>query len=92
MGEAVLCGVLGCIRLVEDGYVSYDGSVLEVGLLRDLGGWVRKDVYEDGTIYVYNTTVDGNGISRWPGPGDGRALAVAAISLLTLGENSVSWI
>jgi hypothetical protein len=49
------------LRLVEDGYVSYDG-VAEVGLLRDCGGAVEVRSFEDGTIYIYRDSACGNGV------------------------------
>ena len=66
-----VCRVLECTdgvvtaRLVEDGYVSYEGGVLEVGLLRDYGGWVGKKEFEDGTIYIYSSNVNGNGLFEY---------------------------
>jgi len=50
------------IRLAEDGYVSYGGGVLEVGLLRDCGGAVGVREFEDGKIYVYQGSACGNGV------------------------------
>ena len=49
------------LRLVEDGYVSYDG-VAEVGLLRDCGGAVEVRSFEDGAIYIYRGGACGNGV------------------------------
>jgi len=50
------------LRLVEDGYVSYENNVAEVGLLRDCGGVVDVRRFEDGTVYVYRSNVCGNGV------------------------------
>ena len=49
------------LRLIEDGYVSYNG-VAEVGLLRDCGGAVEVRNFEDGTIYIYRGGACGNGV------------------------------
>lgn len=67
-GSADSCGIAECtdgrvtIRLVEDGYVVFERNTLELGLLRDVGGWVEKREFEDGVIYVYNRNIDGNGL------------------------------
>jgi len=50
------------LRLGEDGYVSYEGDVLEVGLLRDCGGAVEVREFEDGKIYIYRSNVCGSGV------------------------------
>jgi len=50
------------LRLVEDGYVSYENNVVEVGLLRDCGGVVDVRSFEDGTVYIYRNSVCGNGV------------------------------
>lgn len=50
------------MKLVEDGYVSVENGNVEIGLLRDYGGWVEKREFEDGTIYIYSENVNGNGI------------------------------
>lgn len=61
-------GVVRCVdggvelRLIEDGYVVYEGGRVEVGLLRDVGGWVDKKVFEDGAIYIYTVNMGGNGV------------------------------
>ena len=66
-GEVGGGGVFECygggvvLRLVEDGYVSYENG-LEVGLLRDCGGAVDVRRFEDGTVYVYRSNVCGNGV------------------------------
>jgi hypothetical protein len=51
------------LRLVEDGYVSYEGGVLEVGLLRECGGAEEVREFEDGTVYVYRRSVCNSGVS-----------------------------
>jgi hypothetical protein len=50
---------------MEDGYVSYESGVLEVGLIRDYGGWIEKKEFEDGVLYIYNTNVNGNGVFEY---------------------------
>jgi hypothetical protein len=50
------------LRLVEDGYVSYGGGVLEVGLLRECGGADEAKDFEDGAVYIYRHNVCGNGV------------------------------
>ena len=50
------------LRLAEDGYVSYEDGVVEVGLLRDCGGAVETRTFEDGTIYIYRSNVCNNGV------------------------------
>ena len=50
-----------CLRLVEDGYVYLNGGV-EVGLLRDYGGYVEVRSFEDGALYIYSGNVNGNGV------------------------------
>lgn len=50
------------LRLVEDGYVSYEGGVAEVGLLRDCGGAVELRTFEDGVVYIYRDGVCGSGV------------------------------
>ena len=49
------------LRLMEDGYVSYNG-VAEVGLLRDCGGVAEVRSFEDGAIYIYRGSACGNGV------------------------------
>jgi len=49
------------IRLSEDGYVSYEGGEVEVGLLRDCGEAEVRD-FEDGKIYIYRMNACGNGV------------------------------
>ena len=79
------------LRLVEDGYVSYGGGVLEVGLLRDCGeGEVRE--FEDGVVYVYRRNVCGNGVFRsevpvvYSGPGQVFSMATfGSIFLIVVG-------
>lgn len=68
--ECVVAG--GVLRLVEDGYVYYDGASVKVGLLRDAGGWVSKEVYEDGAVYIYAKNIDGNGVFAADGEVDSR--------------------
>ena len=69
-GSADNCDIAECtdgnvtIRLVEDGYVVF-GEALELGLLRDVGGWVEKREFEDGVIYVYNRNIDNNGLFNY---------------------------
>jgi hypothetical protein len=41
------------LRLGEDGYVSYESGVLEIGLLRDCGGADEVRQFGDGVLYVY---------------------------------------
>lgn len=50
------------LKLSEDGYVSYENDVAEVGLLRDCGGAVEVRQFGDGTVYIYNTNVCSNGV------------------------------
>jgi len=50
------------LRLVDDGYVSYENGVAEVGLLRDCGGAAEVRSFEDGTIYIYRNSVCSNGV------------------------------
>jgi len=50
------------LRLVEDGYVSYEDGVAEVGLLRDCGGVAEVRSFEDGAIYIYRDNACGNGV------------------------------
>lgn len=70
-GSADNCDIAECtdgrvtIRLVEDGYVVFERGALELGLLRDVGGWVEKREFEDGVIYVYNRNIDGNGLFNY---------------------------
>lgn len=70
-GSVDNCDIAECtdgftIRLVEDGYVVFERGVLELGLLRDVGGgWVYKREFEDGVIYVYNRNIDGNGLFNY---------------------------
>ena len=49
------------IRLVEDGYVSYEDGGVEVGLLRDCGADGVRD-FGDGAVYIYKRNVCGNGV------------------------------
>jgi len=66
-----LCRVLECTdgrvttKLIEDGYVVYEGGVLEVGLTKDYGGWVEKREFEDGVLYIYSNNVNGNGLFNY---------------------------
>ena len=70
-GSVDSCDIAECtdgsvtIRLVEDGYVVFERNTLELGLLRDVGGWVEKIEFEDGVIYVYNRNIDGNGLFNY---------------------------
>jgi hypothetical protein len=50
------------LRLGEDGYVSYEGGEVEVGLLRDCGGAAEVRDFGDGKIYIYRSSVCGNGV------------------------------
>jgi hypothetical protein len=50
------------LRLSEDGYVSYEDGVAEVGLLRDCGGAVEVKEFEDGILYVYSGNACGSGV------------------------------
>jgi len=50
------------LRLNEDGYVSYEGGEVEVGLLRDCGGAAEVRQFEDGAVYIYRSNVCGNGV------------------------------
>jgi hypothetical protein len=50
------------LRLVEDGYVSYEGGDVEVGLLRGCGEADEVRRFEDGTIYIYRSSVCNNGV------------------------------
>ena len=50
------------LRLSEDGYVSYEDGVVEIGLLRDCGNAVVVKQFEDGTVYIYNTSACNNGV------------------------------
>jgi hypothetical protein len=50
------------IRLAEDGYVSYEGGEVEVGLLRDCGGAAEVRSFEDGSVYIYRMNACGNGV------------------------------
>jgi hypothetical protein len=52
------------LRLGEDGYVSYEGGVLEVGLLRECGEVDEVRSFEDGVVYVYRRNVCNNGVFR----------------------------
>jgi len=49
------------LRLGEDGYVSYEGGEVEVGLLRDCGAVEVRD-FEDGRLYVHRENACGNGV------------------------------
>ena len=61
-GDVLTCCSEGkCARLIEDGYVYLNGDI-EVGLLRDYGGYVEVRSFEDGTLYVYRGNVNGNGV------------------------------
>jgi hypothetical protein len=50
------------LRLGEDGYVSYENDVIEVGLLRDCGGGAEVRLFEDGELYIYRSNVCGSGV------------------------------
>jgi hypothetical protein len=50
------------LRLGEDGYVSYEGGEVEVGILRDCGGAAEVRQFEDGAVYIYRSNVCGNGV------------------------------
>ena len=50
------------LRLGEDGYINYEGGVLEIGLLRDCGGAGEIRQFEDGVIYVYSANACGWGV------------------------------
>lgn len=62
-GNTAVC-ISGPVKAVlkEDGYIYFEGTYLEIGLLRDYGGWITKEEYEDGTIYIYPVNTNGNGI------------------------------
>jgi len=53
------------IRLIDDGYIVYEGGSVEIGLLKDYGGWAYVRAFEDGTVYVYNANVGGNGVFNY---------------------------
>ena len=50
------------LRLGEDGYVSYEGGEVEVGILRDCGGAAEVRQFEDGAVYIYRGNACGNGV------------------------------
>ena len=78
-----------CLRLVEDGYVYLNGDVVEVGLLRDYGGYIEVRSFEDGTLYIYRGNVNGNGVFSGAVYGEpSRSVHVTAIagSMLVLLE------
>jgi len=49
------------LRLSEDGYVSYEGGEVEVGLMRDCGAVEVRD-FEDGRLYVHRENACNNGV------------------------------
>ena len=64
-GVLMCCSGDRCLRLVEDGYVYVSGDVVEVGLLRDYGGYDEVRSFEDGALYIYRlSSVNGNGVFR----------------------------
>lgn len=50
------------LRLVEDGYVSYENGAVEVGLLRDCGDAADVRSFEDGKIYIYRSSACDSGV------------------------------
>jgi len=62
------CRVLECTdgrvtaRLVDDGYIVYEGGSMEIGLTKDYSGWISKKEFEDGVLYIYSNNVNGNGV------------------------------
>jgi hypothetical protein len=78
------------LRLGEDGYVSYEDGVAEVGLLRDCGGAAEVRSFEDGVLYIYLSNVCGNGVfdsdmpTVYMGVNYPMAMATFASTFLTL--------